>query len=124
MQNKAVHMVGAKMLQRTGHRLRDLNGKSCCRIVGQAVVLAFLIGELGLKKKVVACDDACAVCGSQSFADRSFKVVPALVGRIDGAKARADGEFSEGRRAVFFPGGAVEEAGNGIEGCGVWRRDW
>ena len=82
------------------------------RIVWQSVVLAFLIGELGLKKKLVACDDACTVCGSQSFADRSFKVVTALVGRIDAAKARSDGEFGKGRRAIFFPGGAVKEAGD------------
>ena len=76
------------------------------------MVLTVLICELGLKKKVVACDDACAVCGSQSFADAGFKVVTALIGRINGAKARADGEFSEGRRAIYFPGGAVEEAGD------------
>lgn len=75
------------------------------------MVLPILIGEFGLEKKVVARDDACAICGSQSLADRGFKVVFALVGRIDGPEARAKREFSEGRGAVFFPSGAVEEAG-------------
>src|SRR6478609_6398408 len=50
VQYKAVHMVDAKMLKRTGHRLRHLDGKSCGGIVRQAMVLAGLIGELGLKK--------------------------------------------------------------------------
>ena len=120
VQNKAVDVVGAEMLKRTGHRLRDLDGKRCGRIVGQAMVLAVLIGEFGLKKKIVAGDDAGAVCGSQSLADCGFKVVRALVGRIDGAKAGADGEFGEGCRAVFFPGGAVEKVWNGSVERWAW----
>src|SRR5213079_3296041 len=41
-------------------------------------------------------------------------IVTALVGGVDGAKARADGEFCEGSGAVFFPGSAVEEIGRGL----------
>ena len=66
------------------------------------MVLAFLIGEFGLKKKIVAGDDACAVCGGQSLSNSGFKVVLALVSRIDGAKAGADGEFGESRGRSSF----------------------
>ena len=76
------------------------------------MVLTFLIGELSLKKEISARDDAGGICGSQALSDGGFKVVLTLVSRIDGAKARAEGEFSEGSGAVFFPRGAVEEAGN------------
>src|ERR1041385_3301778 len=85
------------------------------------MVLPVLISEFGLEKKIGAGDHAGAVCGSQSLADRGFKVMTALVGRIDGAKAGADGEFSKSRCAVFFPGGAVKEVGNG-RGLGAWHR--
>ena len=53
------------------------------------------------------------ICGGQALADSGFKVVAALVGRIDSAKAGVDGEFGEGCRAIFFPGGAVEKIRNG-----------
>src|SRR5579864_2868069 len=106
------------MLKRTGQGLRHLDGKTRGRVVGKAMVLAVLIGELGLKKEIGARDEACGICRRQSLADSGFKVMLALVGRIDGAKARADSEFSEGRRAVFFPGGAVKEvrSGRGLGG--------
>lgn len=77
------------------------------------MVLAVLICELGLKKEISAGDEACGICGCQSLSDVGFKVVAALVGCIDGAKAGTDGEFGKGRCAVFFPGSAVKEAGNG-----------
>jgi len=113
VQNKTVDVAGAKMLKRTGHGLRHLNGKRRGRIVGEAMVLALLIGEFCLKKKIVACDCAGAIGGGKGLADAGFKVVAALVGCIDPAKAAADGHLSEGRCAVFFPGSAVKEAGNG-----------
>jgi hypothetical protein len=77
------------------------------------MVLAFSIGEFGLKKKIGACDQASAVCGSQSSPDAGFKVVAALVGRIDGAKAGMDSEFGQSCRTVFFPGSAVKKIRNG-----------
>jgi hypothetical protein len=94
VENKAVHVVRAEMLKRTGHRLRNLDGKSCGRIVRQAMVLTILIGELGLEKNVGAGNYASAIDGGQSLSDSGFKVVAALVGRVDAAKSRADGEFS------------------------------
>ena len=57
---------------------------------------ALLIGEFGLQKKICARDEACAIGGSQSFTNSGFKVVAALVGGVDGAKAGADGEFGQG----------------------------
>jgi len=74
--------------------------------------LPFLIGELGLKKEIGARNEAGGIGGCKSLADCGFKVVLALVGRIDGAKAGADGEFGEGCSAIFFPGGAVEKIRN------------
>jgi hypothetical protein len=58
--------------------------------------------EFSLKKKIGAGDHAFPISDCQPLTDRSFKVVLALVGRIDGAKARADGEFSKSGRALFF----------------------
>ena len=40
MQHVAVDVVCAEMFERTGHRLRNLNGEAGRGIVGQAVVLA------------------------------------------------------------------------------------
>src|SRR5438874_10569337 len=84
------------------------------------MVLAVLIGELGLKKEIGAGDEARRIGGRQALADAAFKVVAALVGCVYGAKAGADGEFGKGRCAVFFPRSAVEEAGNG-RGLGAWH---
>jgi hypothetical protein len=85
------------------------------------MVLAFLIGELGLEKKTGPRDEACAIGGGQALSDAGFKIVAALVGRIDGAKARADSEFGKGGGTVFFPRSAVKEAGNG-SGFGAWHQ--
>ena len=113
VQNKAVYVVRAKMLKRTGHGLRYLDGKRCGRIVRQAVVLAVLIGKFCLKKKIGVGDEAGAICGGKTLANSGFKIVAALVGCVDGAKARANGEFSQGRSAIFLPGSAVKKIGNG-----------
>lgn len=91
VQNKTVYVIGAKMLKRTGHGLRHLEGKRCRRIVGQAVVLACLIGEFCLKKKIGACDYAGRIRGGKTLSDSGFKVMAALVGCVDGAKAGTDG---------------------------------
>ena len=85
------------------------------------MVLTCLIGEFCLKKKIVAGGKARALGSSQSLSDGGFKVVAALVGGIDGAKAGADSKFGKGRRAVFFPGGAVKEVWNRRR-LGVWHR--
>ena len=54
MQQVAVEVVGPEMFERTRHRLSHLNWKRGRRIVGQAMVLAVLIGEFCLQEKVVA----------------------------------------------------------------------
>jgi len=43
MQQKTVDVIGAKMLQRTCHRLRDLNRQTCCMIIGKAMILSLLV---------------------------------------------------------------------------------
>ena len=79
------------------------------------MVLAGLIGEFCLEEEILARDQTCGIGGRQSLTNCSFKVVLALVGCVDGAKAGADSEFGKSGCTVFFPGGAVEE---------VWDRRW
>ena len=113
MQHEAVDAVRAEMLQRTGQRLCDLNCRLAPRIVGQTMVLPALVGEFRLQEKIGARNYSRAISGGESFADSGFEVMPPLVGSVDGAKPRAEGEFREGRGAVFFPGSTVNEVGEG-----------
>src|SRR5262249_53389808 len=48
VQDEAVDMIGAKVFQRTRHRLRDLLCMGSRRIVWKAMVLSTLIGEFRL----------------------------------------------------------------------------
>ena len=50
------------------------------------MVLACLIGELGLKKEIGAGDQTYGICSSKTLANSGFKVMAALVGGIDSAK--------------------------------------
>src|SRR6478735_2784485 len=102
------------MLQRTGHGLGDLIGKAGCGIVRKPVVLTILRGEFRLQKEIGPYDDGRAIDSSQSFAYSRFKVVAALVGRIDGAKPGANRKFRKRCGAVFLPGSAIEEGGRGL----------
>src|ERR1700676_310526 len=63
VQYVAVNVISREMVERTGHRLRDLNGKGGCGIVGQAMVLTGLIGKFRLQKKIVARDYASVIRG-------------------------------------------------------------
>jgi len=45
--------------------------------------------------------------------------VPPLVGGVDAPETRPERELGQGLGAVFLPGGAVEEIGNG---SGIQRR--
>ena len=112
VQHVAIDVVGAEMLERTSHRLRDLNGKIGRGIVGKTMILARTISELSLQKKIVAGGYACTIGGGQSLADSSFKIMPPLIRRVDAAKTRAESEFDEGRRAVLLPGSAIEKIRN------------
>jgi len=50
---KSLENSPVPMVERTGHRLRDLNGKGGRGILGRAVVLTWLIGKFCLQKKIV-----------------------------------------------------------------------
>ena len=64
MQHETVDVVCAEMLQRTGERLSHLNLQRRGRIVRQAMILATLVGVLGLEKQIGARDYSCAIgCG-------------------------------------------------------------
>src|SRR6266850_1136381 len=111
MQHVAVDIVRLEMFEGTRHRLRDLNGKPGCRIIGQPVILPALIGKFGLKKKICARDDSGAIGGGHPSPDTLFEVVPALVGRVYPSESRAESKFGQGRSAIFLPRGAVEKMG-------------
>src|SRR5271154_6116867 len=100
------------MVERTGHRLRHLDGKRRRRIVGQAMVLAALVGKFCLQKKIVARDQASAIRGGQSPANSFFEIMPSLVRSVDAAKTATEREFDKGRGTIFLPGGSIEEIGN------------
>ena len=118
MQHVAVDVVGPQVLERAGHRLRDLRGQVGRGVVGQPVVLAALVRELRLQEEIRARDHARAVGGGERLADSGLEVVPPLVGGVDAPEARPERELGEGRGAVFLPGGAVEELGNACRRCG------
>jgi len=42
-----------------------------------------------------------------------FEVMPSLVRRIDATKTHAQREIDESGSAIFLPGGAIDEIGNG-----------
>src|SRR5260370_261015 len=82
----AIDVIGREMGERTGERLRDLNGKGGCGIVGQSVVLTGLISKFCLQKKVVARDQPAAISVGQSLTDSGFEVMLPLVRRVDAPK--------------------------------------
>src|SRR5258705_7461525 len=100
MQHVAVDIVRLEMFEGTRNRLRDLTGKPRCRIIGQPVILPALIGKFGLKKKVGARDDACAIGSNQGLPDTLFEVVPALVGRVDSSESSAESKLGQGCSAI------------------------
>jgi hypothetical protein len=110
VQHVAVDVIGAEVLERAGHRLRDLCRERRGRIVRQPVILSRQVRELGLEEHVGARDHAGAVGGGESLAHARLDVVTALIRGVDAAKARAQRLFRERGGAVFLPGGAVQEA--------------
>ena len=109
VQDEAVHVISAEMLERAGQRLRDLERKWRRRIVGKAMVLASERSELCLQEEISARDEAIAIRLCQCFSNAGFEVMPALVGRVDSAKAGSERQRGERRGAVLFPGRAVDE---------------
>ncbi len=121
VQHVAVDVVGAEVLQRAGHGLRDLSGEVGGGVVGQPLVLAALVGELCLQEEVRARDDPRAIGGGEPLAHAGLEVVPALIGGVDAAEACPEGELGQGRRALFLPRGAVEEIWVGRPSVVPWR---
>jgi hypothetical protein len=109
MQDKAVDIFGAEVVERTGKRLGDLGGQAGVRVVWQPVILAAMVCELRLQKKLRAGYDSRPIQGFERLAYASFQVMPPLVGCVDSPEAAADRKLGEGRGTFFFPCGAVEE---------------
>ncbi len=100
------------MLKRTSQRLRHLNRLAGLRIVRQPVVLTAPVSELGLQKKIGARNHSCPVRSSQTLANSSFEVVPALVGGVDSAKSHAQRKFGQRRSSLLLPRSAVKKIRN------------
>src|SRR4030095_15781495 len=113
VQYVAVDVIGAEVLERAGHRLRHLGGEIGLRIVRKAMILTRQVRVLRLQEQIVAGDDALAIRRGQAQADRDLEVVPPLVGGVDPAESRPQRELDQALRALLFPGGAVEEIGDG-----------
>ena len=73
MQNIAVHILGSKMFQRTGHRLGDLRRKAGLGIVGQTMILPASIGEFGLQEELRAGGHSSAIRCGQTRADSGLR---------------------------------------------------
>src|SRR5262245_52113431 len=83
----AVEQIGiegldAEVSERASEGLLDLDGDWGLRIVGQAMVLSALKGELGLQKKVGARVEAARNCCGDCLTDRGFVVMAALIGCV------------------------------------------
>ena len=63
MQHVAIYVIGPKMFQRTGQRLRNLHRKRGRRIIGQPTILPRLVSEFSLQKKIAASHHSRAVSG-------------------------------------------------------------
>ncbi len=112
MQHIAVDVVRTEVFERAGHRLSHLSRKVSLGVVRQPVVLAGLICEFRLQKKIRARDNPSLVGSSQALTDAGFEVVPPLVGRVDATEACPKRELCKGGRLTFLPGGAVDEIRN------------
>ena len=109
MQDIAIDVVCAQMLQRARHRLHNLFRQRRCWIVRQAMILARPIGKLRLQEKVGTRDDAIAIGRRQPFPDSGLVIMPPLVGGVDSAETRAQRRFYQRGGAVFLPGCSVQE---------------
>ena len=112
MQDVAVDILGAQVLERTRHRLRHLRRKWRLRIVWKPVVLAGAIRVLGLQKQPFALHHSFAVQRRERLAHTRFEIMASLIGGIDRTKSRAHGQFHQCGGSIFLPGGSVDEAGS------------
>ena len=109
VKNVGINILRTEMLERTGHRLRDLSGQIGRRIVREPMVLTGHGGEFGLQKEVFAPDHVGCVGGSQRCSHSGFEVVPTLVSRVYAAEAHAESKLGEGLCAVFLPRRSIKK---------------
>lgn len=109
MQDEAVNVVRAQMLQRTGHGLRNLLSEFCRRTIRQAMILAASVSKLRLQKKIIPRNDSSTIRSSQPLSDAGLKIMAALIGSVDPAETRTESKFSKLRCAIFLPCSTVEE---------------
>ena len=73
VKQKAIHMIGTEMFERTGQRLHDLNREARLWIVWQTMILTTLVGKFCLQKEIVSRHDALAVSRCQAFSHPASK---------------------------------------------------
>src|ERR1700690_33063 len=112
MQEYAVQVVRLQVPQRGRNRLADLVRLRRSSVVGNSVrVLAGYGREFRLQVDIGALQ-ALPESGGDTRPDPGLVVVFGLTGRVDAAKAAANGEAYELRRGRFLPGGAVNDSGD------------
>jgi hypothetical protein len=109
VEHVGVDIIGAQMLQRGGERLPHLGGIVGLGIIGEPVILAARIGELGLQEEIAARDEALSVQIREGVPHALLEVVPPLVGRVDAAEPRLHGQAGQRRCPFVLPGRAVEK---------------
>ena len=100
------------MRKRAGEGLLHLDRDRCIGLVGQAMILPFSKGELGLQEEVAACYQALGNGRGDAPPDSGLIIMPALIGGIDAAKALVQRQLGQPLGFLFLPGGAIEEARN------------
>ena len=91
MENEAVDVVRAQMVERTCQRLPDLFGEWRARIIRQTMVLSTRVGEFGLNKEILTRDEPFVDRARDSGPGRGLVIVLPLIGGIDAAESALDG---------------------------------
>ena len=112
VQQEGIDHPGTQMFERAGEGLLNLNCDGSLEVIGEAVILPPLKGELGLQEELIAVQQAVLDRDGDAPTDSGLIVVPALVGRVDTTKALPQGELGQTLRLLLLPSGTVQEPGD------------
>jgi hypothetical protein len=90
MKDVAVYTGYTEVLKGTGYRLAHLYSEIAIRIIWEAVILAVLICELCLKKKIFLCNGTRGDCSPHCSADFFFDIVLTLIRSVESAETGRD----------------------------------
>ena len=109
MQHVRIDGARLQVLERTLEGLPNLGREVRSWIVGEPVILPVDEGELGLEEQRLAGAAAGRHELLHGLSHRGLQVVPALIGGVDGAEARAERPQRQLRGAIFLPRRTVDE---------------